>query len=142
MHNSKYFRTTKTQDKREGERRLEEKEEDKSKKEEKDSPAQTQRKDKWLRNIKESWRDVTCVCGSNFHFDGDTDKLFEWENIHLRHFASDSNNHSIISFYPLDMIIYYHSQSGYIIERRKHKSHEISEINQSLLMDKVTLIGA
>jgi hypothetical protein len=132
----------KTQDKGGEGRGLKENKEYKNEKEEKGSPAQAQRKDKWLRNIKESWRDVTCVCGSNFHFDGDTDKLFEWENIHLRHFASDSNNHSIISFYPLDMIIYYHSQSGYIIERRKHKSHEISEINQSLLMDKVTLIGA
>ena len=98
-------------------------------------------KDKWLRNIKESWRDVQCTCGSKFHFNGDIDKLFEWENIHLRHFASDSDNHSIISFYPTDMIIYYHSKSGYVIERRKHKSHEISEINQSLFTGKVTLTG-
>ncbi|MBA3750139.1 MAG: hypothetical protein H0X03_04460 [Nitrosopumilus sp.] len=98
-------------------------------------------KDKWLRNIKESWRNVQCICGSKFHFDGDIDKLFEWENIHLRHFASDSDNHSIISFYPTDMIIYYHSKSGYVIERRKHKSHEISEINQSLFTGKVTLTG-
>jgi len=100
-----------------------------------------EQKDKWLRNIKESWRDVHCICGSEFHFDGDIDKLFEWENIHLRHFASDSDNHSIISFYPTDMIIYYHSKSGYVIERRKHNSHEISEINQSLFTGKVTLTG-
>ena len=99
------------------------------------------KKDKWLRNIKESWRNVQCSCGSDFHFDGNIDKLFEWENIHLRHFASDSDNHSIISFYPTDMIIYYHSKSGYVIERRKHKSHEISEINQSLMMGKVTMTG-
>ncbi len=98
-------------------------------------------KDKWLRNIRESWRDVQCTCGSKFHFNGDIDKLFEWENIHLRHFASDSDNHSIISFYPTDMIIYYHSKSGYVIERRKHKSHEINEINQSLFMGKVTITG-
>jgi len=98
-------------------------------------------KDKWLRNIRESWRDVQCTCGSKFHFNGDIDKLFEWENIHLRHFASDSDNHSIISFYPTDMIIYYHSKSGYVIERRRHKSHEISEINQSLFMGKVTITG-
>lgn len=98
-------------------------------------------KDKWLRNIRESWRDVQCTCGSKFHFNGDIDKLFEWENIHLRHFASDSDNHSIISFYPTDMIIYYHSKSGYVIERRKHKSHEISEINQSLFTGKVTITG-
>ena len=26
------------------------------------------------------------------------------------------------------MIIYYHSKSGYVIERRKHKTHEIDEI--------------
>ena len=83
-------------------------------------------KDKWLRNIRESWRDVQCTCGSKFHFNGDIDKLFEWENIHLRHFASDSDNHSIISFYPTDMIIYYHSKSGYVIEIIKHKSHEIN----------------
>jgi hypothetical protein len=100
-----------------------------------------EQKDKWLRNIKESWRNVHCICGSEFHFDGDIDKLFEWENIHLRHFASDSDNHSIISFYPTDMIIYYHSKSGYVIERRKHNSHEISEINQSLFTGKVTLTG-
>ena len=99
------------------------------------------KKDKWLRNIKESWRNVQCSCGSEFYFDGDIDKLFEWENIHLRHLASDSDNHSIISFYPTDMIIYYHSKSGYVVERRKHKSHEISEINQSLMMGKVTMTG-
>lgn len=102
----------------------------------------TKSKDKWLRNIKESWRDIHCICGSDFHFEGDIDKLFEWENIHIRHFASDSDNHSIISFYPTDMIIYYHSESGYVVERRKHKNHEINEINQSLLSDKVTMIGA
>ncbi len=100
-----------------------------------------QKDDKWLRNIKESWRNVQCTCGSKYHFDGDIDKLFEWESIHLRHFASDSDNHSIISFYPTDMIIYYHSKSGYVIERRKHKSHEINEINQSLFTGKVTLTG-
>lgn len=100
-----------------------------------------QQKDKWLRNIKKSWRNVQCICGSEFHFDGNIDKLFEWENIHLRHLASDADNHSIISFYPTDMIIYYHSKSGYVIERRKHKSHEIHEINQSLMMGKVTMTG-
>ena len=86
------------------------------------------KKEKWLKNIRDNWRNVLCVCGSSFHFNGDIDKLFEWENIHLRHFASDSDNHSIISFYPTDMIIYYHSKSGYVIERRKHKTHEIDEI--------------
>ena len=100
-----------------------------------------EKKGKWLRNIKENWRNVQCICGSSFHFNGDIDKLFEWENIHLRHFASDSDNHSIISFYPTDMIIYYHSKSGYVIERRKHKSHEINEINQSLSNGTVTLTG-
>ncbi|HXS59333.1 MAG TPA: hypothetical protein VN703_00790 [Candidatus Sulfopaludibacter sp.] len=100
-----------------------------------------EKKGKWLRNIKENWRNVQCICGSSFHFNGDIDKLFEWENIHLRHFASDSDNHSIISFYPTDMIIYYHSKSGYVIERRKHKTHEINEINQSLFNGKVTLTG-
>ena len=112
-----------------------------SKKRSEDNEGTGPKKDKWLRNIKESWRNVQCSCGSEFHFDGDIDKLFEWENIHLRHLASDSDNHSIISFYPTDMIIYYHSKSGYVIERRKHKSHEISEINQSLMMGKVTMTG-
>lgn len=100
-----------------------------------------QQNDKWLRNIKQSWRNVQCICGSEFHFDGNIDKLFEWENIHLRHLASDSDNHSMISFYPTDMIIYYHSKSGYVVERRKHKSHEIQEINQSLIAGKVTMTG-
>ena len=27
----------------------------------------------WLRNIKGSWRDVICPCGSTFHFDGSID---------------------------------------------------------------------
>ena len=106
-----------------------------------DLQKQDEKKDKWLRNIKENWRNVQCICGSNHYFDGDVDKLFEWENIHLRHFAADSDNHSIISFYPTDMIIYYHSKSGYVIERRKHKSHEINEINQSLSNGNVTLTG-
>ena len=106
-----------------------------------DLQKQDEKKDKWLRNIKENWRNVQCICGSNHYFDGDIDKLFEWENIHLRHFAADSDNHSIISFYPTDMIIYYHSKSGYVIERRKHKSHEINEINQSLSNGNVTLTG-
>jgi hypothetical protein len=101
-----------------------------------------EKKDKWLRNIKENWRNVHCICGSDFYFNGDIDKLFEWENIHLRHFAADSDNHSIISFYPTDMIIYYHSKSGYVIERRKHKSHEINEINQYLSNGNITLTGA
>ena len=106
-----------------------------------DLQEQYEKKDKWLRNIKENWRSVQCICGSNHYFDGNIDKLFEWENIHLRHFAADSDNHSIISFYPTDMIIYYHSKSGYVIERRKHKSHEINEINQSLSNGNVTLTG-
>jgi hypothetical protein len=106
-----------------------------------DFQKQDEKKDKWLRNIKENWRNVQCICGSSHYFDGNIDKLFEWENIHLRHFAADSDNHSIISFYPTDMIIYYHSKSGYVIERRKHKSHEINEINQSLSNGNVTLTG-
>ncbi|MGN6347947.1 MAG: hypothetical protein ACTHJ7_06710 [Candidatus Nitrosocosmicus sp.] len=106
-----------------------------------DKQRYNEKKDKWLRNIKENWRNVHCICGSDFYFNGDIDKLFEWENIHLRHFAADSDNHSIISFYPTDMIIYYHSKSGYVIERRKHKSHEINEINQSLSHGSITLTG-
>jgi hypothetical protein len=34
-----------------------------------------EKKDKWLRNIKENWRNVQCICGSSFHFDGDIDSF-------------------------------------------------------------------
>jgi len=67
-----------------------------------------------------NWRDSTCPCGSNFHFNGDIDELFSWERIHLRHMSSDPENHAMLSLYPRDMVIFYHSTSGYIVEIRKH----------------------
>ncbi len=55
--------------------------------------------------------------------------------------ASDSQNHEMISFYPKDMVIIYHSTSGYVLERRKHKRDEIGEIHQARLYGKVKLAG-
>lgn len=95
----------------------------------------------WLDNISGSWRDVKCPCGSTFHFRGKIDDLFAWERIHLRHMASDYDNHEMLSFYPKDMVIIYHSTSGYVIERRKHKKEEISEVNQARMYGQVKLAG-
>jgi hypothetical protein len=95
----------------------------------------------WLQNIGGSWRDVRCPCGSTFHFKGKIDELFSWERIHLRHMASDSNNHEMLSFYPKDMVIIYHSTSGYVLERRRHKKDEISELHQARLYGHAKLAG-
>jgi|SRR4051812_46925005 hypothetical protein len=95
----------------------------------------------WLRNISGSWRDVMCPCGSTFHFRGKIDELFSWEQIHLRHMASDSTNHEMLSFYPKDMVIIYHSSSGYVLERRKHRREEISDLHQARLYGRVKLAG-
>lgn len=95
----------------------------------------------WLHNISGSWRDVSCPCGSNFHFRGRIDELFSWESIHLRHMASDSDNHEMLSFYPKDMVIIYHSTSGYVLERRKHKRDEIGEVHRARLYGKVKIAG-
>lgn len=95
----------------------------------------------WLQNVKGNWRDVKCSCGSAFHFKGKVNELFAWERIHLRHMASDYDNHEMLSFYPKDMVIIYHSWSGYVIERRKHRSEEISEVHQARLYGKAKLAG-
>ena len=42
--------------------------------------------------------------------------LFSWEAIHIRHMSFDSDNHDMLSFYPKDMVIIYHSKSGYVVE--------------------------
>lgn len=97
--------------------------------------------DAWLSNIGGSWRDVKCPCGSQFHFQGKIDELFSWERIHLRHMATDYSNHEMLSFYPLDMVIIYHSTSGYVIERRKHRKEEISEVNQARIYGRAKLAG-
>ena len=94
----------------------------------------------WLQSFSGGWRDIDCPCGSSFHFDGRIEELFTWERIHIKHMATDYDNHSMISFYPKDMVIFYHSKSGYVVERRRHKSHEIQDIFSRLNND-VKLIG-
>jgi len=59
----------------------------------------------------------------------------------MKHMASDSNNHEMLSFYPKDMVIIYHSTSGYVIERRKHKKGEIGELHQARLHGQTKLAG-
>lgn len=97
--------------------------------------------DSWLQNISGSWRDVNCPCGSTFHFKGKVDELFAWERIHVRHMESDHENHEMLSFYPKDMVIIYHSASGYVIERRKHRREEISEVHHARLYGQAKLAG-
>jgi hypothetical protein len=95
----------------------------------------------WLQNLHGSWRDVECPCGSNFHFDGKIDNLFSWERVHLRHMISDSENHDMLSFYPKDMVIFYHSKSGYVMERRKHRAEEINDLRQACIYGQTKLAG-
>ena len=95
----------------------------------------------WLQNIGGSWRDVKCPCGSTFHFKGKVDELFSWERIHVRHMASDYDNHEMLSFYPKDMVIIFHSLSGYVLERRKHRKDEVSELHQARLYGHAKLAG-
>ncbi|MGD1834523.1 MAG: hypothetical protein ACPKPY_03360 [Nitrososphaeraceae archaeon] len=95
----------------------------------------------WLQNLSGNWRDVQCPCGSSFHFEGEIDSLFAWEKIHLQHMTTDTENHEIISFYPDDMIIYYHSQTGYVMERRKHKKYELDDVKDACLRRKTKLTG-
>lgn len=95
----------------------------------------------WLQNIAGSWRDVRCPCGSTFHFSGTIDELFSWERIHIRHMASDYDNQEMLSFYPKDMVIIFHSTSGYVLERRKHRKDEISELNNARLYGRAKLAG-
>lgn len=95
----------------------------------------------WLQNIQGNWRDVKCPCGSAFHFQGKLEDLFSWERIHLRHMASDYSNHEMLSFYPKDMVIIFHSLSGYVIERRKHRREEISEVHQACIYGLTKIAG-
>jgi hypothetical protein len=55
--------------------------------------------------------------------------------------ASDPVNHEMISFYPNDMVIIYHSTSGYVLERRKHRRDEIGELHQARLFGRAKLAG-
>ena len=95
----------------------------------------------WLRNIGGNWRDVKCPCGSEFHFKGKVEELFAWERIHLRHMETDFENHEMISFYPKDMVIIYHSTSGYVIDRRKHRKGEVSDLHHARLYGRTKLAG-
>ncbi|MGA7007516.1 MAG: hypothetical protein WBY28_10620 [Nitrososphaeraceae archaeon] len=98
-------------------------------------------KKSWLKNIKGSWRDVICPCGSTFHFDGSIDALFSWETIHIRHMSFDSENHDMLSFYPKDMVIFYHSKSGYVVERRRHTDDEIRDLQTACIYGTAKLAG-
>jgi hypothetical protein len=55
--------------------------------------------------------------------------------------ASDFDNHEMLSFYPRDMVIIYHSISGYVLERRKHKREEIGELHQAQIHGHAKLAG-
>jgi len=55
--------------------------------------------------------------------------------------VSDSTNHEMLSFYPKDMVIIYHSTSGYVIERRKHRRDEIGELHKARLYGNVKMAG-
>jgi len=55
--------------------------------------------------------------------------------------VSDSDNHEMLSFYPKDMVIIYHSTSGYVLERRKHRKDEISELHQARIHGHAKLAG-
>lgn len=98
-----------------------------------------QNQSKWLTNLEDDWRDVNCTCGSKFHFDGEIDDLLYWERTHIPHMRDDCDNHDMISFYPNDMVIFYHSKSGYVVERRKHRSIEIQ--NLFSIRNDIKLIG-
>jgi len=95
----------------------------------------------WLRNIGGNWRDVECPCGSSFHFTGSIDDLFAWEQVHIRHMSSDSDNHDMLSFYPKDMVIFYHSKSGYVVERRRHSVDELHNLRNAWIFGKAKLAG-
>jgi hypothetical protein len=95
----------------------------------------------WLHNMEGNWRDVECPCGSSFHFDGSIETLFSWERTHIRHMWFDSANHDMLSFYPKDMVIFYHSKSGYVVEKRKHKMDEIRNLKDACVYGTIKLAG-
>jgi hypothetical protein len=47
----------------------------------------------------------------------------------------------MLSFYPKDMVIIYHSTSGYVLERRKHNRDEIGEVHQAHFYGRTKLAG-
>jgi hypothetical protein len=54
---------------------------------------------------------------------------------------SDYANHDMLSFYPIDMVIFYHCKTGYTVERRRHKIDEISNILQAVIYGRANLAG-
>jgi hypothetical protein len=96
---------------------------------------------RWLQNNRNDWRDAECPCGSVYHFDGEIEKLFSWETVHLPHMASDYANHDMLSFYPKNMVIYYHSKSGYVIELREHRAEEIESLRHACVYGGIKLAG-
>ena len=59
----------------------------------------------------------------------------------MRHMASDVENHEMLSFYPKDMVIIFHSTSGYVIDRRKHRKDEVNDLNHARLYGRAKLAG-
>jgi hypothetical protein len=57
------------------------------------------------------------------------------------HMTADYANHDMLSFYPIDMVIFYHSKTGYTVERRRHKINDISNIYQAAIYDTAKLAG-
>jgi len=55
--------------------------------------------------------------------------------------TTDYANHDMLSFYPIDMVIFYHSKTGYTVERRRHKIDDISNIYQAAIYDTGKLSG-
>jgi hypothetical protein len=55
--------------------------------------------------------------------------------------TSDPENHSMLSLYPTDRVIFYHSTSGYTVEIRKHKPHEIKDLQNACIYGNVKLAG-
>jgi len=55
--------------------------------------------------------------------------------------SSDPENHAMLSLYPTDMVIFYHSTSGYTVEIRKHKPHEIKDLQNACIYGNVKLAG-
>jgi hypothetical protein len=47
----------------------------------------------------------------------------------------------MLSFYPKDMVIFYHSKTGYVVERRRHRPQEISDIHQARIYGQAKMAG-
>jgi hypothetical protein len=47
----------------------------------------------------------------------------------------------MLSFYPNDMVIFYHSKSGYVVERRRHNSDELDDLRNAWIYGRAKLAG-